>query len=219
MVKEAVRILSNLSEMRLQNHELLRVLAHRLEQMGEQKAAIEVYGKIAEIRAEEPQSYRDLALALAKDGQYQQAVDLLYTTLKKSWDSRFRNIEAILAQEMNAIIAESGDMVNTSVIDNRLLNNLPVDVRVVLNWDADNTDMDLWVTGSDGEKCFYEHKLTNKGGRISDDFTQGYGPEEYMIKKADKGTYRIDVNYYGSTQQHIAGPVTLYRLRQARATV
>lgn len=208
--EEAVRVVSNLAEIQLSSHELLRVLAHKLEQMKEYKASIEIYKKVLEIRKEEPQSYRDLALVMVKNEQYQEATDILWEAIKKSWDGRFPGIEAIMVTEMNGVIVQGGKKVKTSHIDERLLENLPVDIRVVLNWDADNTDMDLWVTDPRNEKCFYSHKETLIGGLMSNDFTQGYGPEEFLLKKAIKGKYKIEANYYGSSQQKISGPVTIY---------
>ena len=84
-----------------------------------------------------------------------------------------------------------------------------MDIRVVLDWDADNTDMDLWVVNPNGEKCYYSNPRTYLGGHMSRDFTRGYGPEEYMLKKAKPGTYVIQVNYYGNTQQVLAGATTI----------
>ncbi|MFM2362094.1 MAG: hypothetical protein RLZZ316_996 [Bacteroidota bacterium] len=47
------------------------------------------------------------------------------------------------------------------------------------------------------------------GGRISDDMTNGYGPEQFIIKQAIKGTYKIEVNYYGERQVKLTGPATV----------
>jgi tetratricopeptide (TPR) repeat protein len=206
----ALRILSNLAELELENHEILRVLAHRLEQLGYYKLAIAIYEQVATIRQEEPQTYRDLGLVYALDGQYQKAIDNLYKVILDDWDGRFQNIEVIAACEMNAIIAKSNKKLDLSTIDERLIKTMPVDVRIVLNWDADNSDMDLWVTDPRGEKCMYSHNRTEIGGYITNDFTQGYGPEEFFLKKAWPGKYQIEVNYYGSSQQRIAGPITIY---------
>lgn len=87
---------------------------------------------------------------------------------------------------------------------------MPVDIRIVLNWDTDNSDMDLWVTDPYDEKCYYKHRHTKTGGFISNDFTGGYGPEEFLLKKAAKGKYKIQANYYGSREQTLVGPTTIY---------
>lgn len=70
--------------------------------------------------------------------------------------------------------------------------------------------MDLWVTDATGEKCYYSNKLTKSGGHLSRDVTQGYGPEEYLVRKAIPGPYRIQTDYYGTHSQKMLAPVTLY---------
>jgi len=91
-----------------------------------------------------------------------------------------------------------------------LIKKEPVSIRVSLTWDTDNCDMDLWVTDPTGEKCFYEHQLTRIGGKISNDFTNGYGPEEFMIKRALNGKYLVQANYYGTHSQSLLAPVNLH---------
>ena len=84
-----------------------------------------------------------------------------------------------------------------------------VDIRIVLTWDADLTDMDLWIIEPTGEKTYYKNNLSEIGGLMSRDFTGGYGPEEYVLKKALKGKYKIKVNYYSRGAFRLLGPITL----------
>ena len=44
---------------------------------------------------------------------------------------------------------------------------------------------------------------------MSKDFTNGYGPEEYMNLKALSGEYEIKANYFGSRTAKLTGTVTL----------
>lgn len=205
----ALRILSNIAEMELESHELLRVLAHRLEQLEYYDLAIMIYEEVAKIRPEEPQSFRDLGLCLAKRNKNQEAIDMLYKVVETSWDGRFPGIETIALIEINKIVSTHRGKLNIDNIDQEFIKDLPVDVRVILNWDSDNCDMDLWVTDPRGEKCFYSHKETIIGGRMSNDFTQGYGPEMFTIKNALLGEYKVQVDYYGTSSQRISGPTTI----------
>jgi tetratricopeptide (TPR) repeat protein len=207
--KMGLRVLSNIAELDLENPQLLRILGHRLEQLKYYDLSISVFKEVKNLRPEEPQSYRDLGLVYALNNEDQQAVDELYYVVSHSWDSRFSNIESLVAVEMNTIIARSTQDLDVSTIDPRLIASLPVDMRVVINWNADNCDIDLWVTDPRGEKCFYSNPLTAAGGRISNDFTQGYGPEEFVIKKAIPGNYVIEANYYGNSSQALSGPTTI----------
>ena len=79
----------------------------------------------------------------------------------------------------------------------------------MLTWDADNTDIDLWVTDPNGEKAFYGNRLTYQGGRMTQDFTGGYGPEEFSLKSAKPGNYRVEAQYYGDRRQSVTGATTL----------
>lgn len=205
----ALRVLSNLAEMAAENRALLRILGYRLLQADESALAIPVFQAVQRIAEEEPQSFRDLGLAYAAAGQPQAALQQLYQVVTRPWDGRFAEIELIALTELNAIAARHAGTVDTAFIDPRLLRNLPLDLRVVLTWDADNTDMDLWVTDPNGEKSYYSNRLSYQGGRMSDDFTGGYGPEEFALRVAKPGTYTVEVDYFGSSQQVLAGATTL----------
>lgn len=204
----ALRILSNLAEMDLENRHVLRLLAYRLLQIKEARLAVPVLQEVQRLSEEEPQSFRDLGLAYAAAGEPQKAIDQLNEVITRPWDGRFAEIELIAVGELNAIVANQGRL-DTSRIDPRLLRNLPVDLRVVLSWDADNSDMDLWVTDPNGEKCYYGHRNTYQGGHMSRDFTGGYGPEEFLLKRAKPGKYKVEANFFGNRQQIVAGATTL----------
>ena len=205
---QAVLVVSNLAELSLEDAQLLRVLGYKLSSYKAYKEAIEVFRKVVAIREEEPQSYRDLGLALAEDKQYQEAVETLYKVVKNAWDDRFGDVQLVTMNDINSLVARHKE-IKTNFMDKRLLKSEPVDIRVVLSWDTDNCDIDLWVTDPTNEECYFSNPLTYLGGKISYDVTQGYGPEEFMIKKAPKGTYKIAVNYYGTHSQKQLMPVNL----------
>jgi Ca-activated chloride channel homolog len=218
----ALRILSNIAELELENPALLRILAHRLEQMDLLDLAASLFEEVLAMRPEEPQSHRDLALVLSRragntgkeaqgnvQADYRRAVDLLNHVVMNQWD-RFDEIELIALTELNNIIPKARKAgVDGIPVDPRLVRPLVMDVRIVLTWDMDMTDLDLWVTEPSGEKCFYSHNLTTIGGSMSRDITNGYGPEEYVLRKGMKGNYRIEANYYGSNAPELAGTATL----------
>lgn len=206
----AIQVLSNIAELELENPALLRILAHRLSQLEELETSAAIFEEVLEMRKEEPQSYRDLALVLGRMGEFNRAVELLYEIVLKQWDGRFPGIEVIALEELNSLVVKAkkagkGDF----KVDSRLLKPVDVDLRIVMTWDADQTDMDLWVVEPSGEKAYYGYNRTSTGGLVSNDLTQGYGPEEYMIRKARTGMYEIQTNFFGSSSQRVAGAVTL----------
>ena len=205
----ALRVLSNLAELDLDNRQVLRVLGYRLLQAGKPALAIPVLERVLAMADDEPQSYRDLGLAYAAIGQRQRAIELLYEVVTGSWDGRFPGIEVTALAELNAIKATAPRPLDTHTMDPGLLHNLPLGLRAVLSWDADDTDIDLWVTDPNGERAYYGNRDTYQGGHMSPDFTGGYGPEEFILRSPKPGTYKVEANYYGDRQQVLTGVTTL----------
>ena len=214
------KVLSNIIELELENAALMRVIAYRLLEAKSYDLAIKILEDVLAIREEEPQSYRDLALAISSKAEmlllrketepanelFLQALNYLEEVITKPWD-RFSEIEVIALSEYNRIYKKAG--FTGKHFNEKLNNNLSDDIRIVLSWDADQTDIDLWVIEPSGEKVFYSHNKSTIGGRISKDFTGGYGPEEYTVRKAMKGKYKIQANFYGSQSTTLTGGVTL----------
>jgi Ca-activated chloride channel family protein len=229
-----LQVLSNIAELELENPELLRVLGHRLVQQGQYDLAIGVFEDVKEMKPEEPQSYRDLALALIRraDGlresmqrrrmtaeshakcqaklkaDYSRALDLLNEVVLGEWD-RFEEIEIIALMEANRIIPRAKAIGIEVPIDKRLIKLLECDIRISMTWHADLTDIDLHVIEPSTEEAYYSHNRTTIGGLVSRDFTQGYGPEEYMVRRAMNGMYTIKAKYYGSQSTKLLGDVTI----------
>ena len=219
----AVRILTNLAELRMEDPALLRVLAWRLQEMpGGLDRAIVLLRRVAELRPEEPQSFRDLAVALALRGQtgkkaadLAEAAELLRKVALTPWKRHADSIPLFALEELNALKAWSeaafkkGKAPKFPDMPEELAKNLPVDIRIVLTWDADNTDVDLHVVEPSEEEAYYAHNRTASGGMVSRDVTDGYGPEEYLLRKGEPGEYRVLAHYFGSHQQTVMGPATV----------
>ena len=220
----AVRILSNLSEIKLEDPGLLRTYAWRLKEAGEYDLALPILRKVAKLRAEQPFSFRDLAIVLDERGRKNrsaadvaEALRLYHKTAFTPWKVDSGIWTAVVAiEEFNVLAAWSerqewptGGKPEVPACDAKFRKLLDMDVRIAMEWDVDNTDIDLHVLEPDGEEAFYGHRRTQSGGFVSRDVTTGYGPEEYLKKTGAKGDYKILVNYFGSRQQTLLGPATV----------
>lgn len=215
-----LRVLSNLAELKLDDAALLRVFAWRLGEAGELDRAVEVLERVRTLRPEDPQSDRDLALLLADRMDRDKRVEdglraaRLLNDVIVGESPRFAEIEVVVLMELNQLLArlqrlDASAVTKADFVDERLKKLLDLDVRIVMSWDADNTDIDLHVIEPSGEEAFYGHNLTTIGGHVSRDFTEGYGPEEYVLRRAMPGVYKIRCKYYGSSQQTLVGPATV----------
>ncbi len=216
-----LRILSNLAELKLDEPALLRVLGHRFAQLDELDLAIFVFEEVLVLRPEEPQSYRDLALVLGRRGLERKAhegraaddvgraVKLLAEVVKRPWD-RFEGIEIVALYELNRLVALAPkDSLGKLPLDSRFITPMPLDVRITMSWDADMTDMDIHVVDPRGEEASFNNTLTEIGGRVSKDFTRGYGPETFSLRKAVRGAYEVKTRFFSSNAVELAGSVTL----------
>ena len=220
----AVRILSNLAELGIDDPGMLRTYAWRLREAGEFDAALAVLRKVAKLRPEDPHSFRDLAIVFEERGRLDMSAADISSALANyhkaaftAWDRDNGLWTAIVAlEELNALVAWSarakwpdGKAPQVPEYDAEFKRLLDLDVRIALSWDVDNTDVDLHVLEPDGEEAYYGHNRTSTGGLVSHDVTTGYGPEEYLKKSASKGVYKVLANYFGSRQQTLVGPATV----------
>ena len=219
----AIRILSNLAELKLDDVAMLRVYAWRLREAGEYDHAILILRKVLKLRSDEAISWRDLALTLtmrakvtksAKD--VQEAIDCYHNaafTYRERDDDAWTALIAL--EELNALIAWSnhtglsGGSVKIPKMDPVFKKVLDTDLRIVMMWDADSTDIDLHVIEPSGEEVYYDHNRSSHRGLLSHDITNGYGPEEYLIKQAHKGEYRAKTKFFASHTQKLLGPATI----------
>lgn len=214
----ALRIATNLIEIELDNHELIRALAYKLEQYKKFDLAIYVYKAVLELRPEHPQSYRDLALAYEANGDFDAAIELFLKIingdlLEKDEEEMYYGIEQIAYVELCHLVNSTKGKRFKELKEK--YKSIEIDIRVLVDWNHGETDLDLYIKNPAAEIVYYGHDTSKYGGRLSVDMTEGYGPESFWIKKAQKGDYEISVDYYSDRVQKITGPaslkVTIYR--------
>lgn len=212
----AEQLLLSALELPLSDDETRQIVAFRLERDGRYDRAIELAERLAAANAEfRPQPIRDLALALAARGRangtsgradLERAFQLLTNAALNPASSDFDGFEVIALMEANALIADINAAGGRWALDDRLVALLDTDVRIVISWTADDADIDLWVDEPGGERVYYGDTLSSAGGLISNDMTDGYGPEEYAIRRAPRGAYRVRVNGYDADRLNPNGP-------------
>ncbi|WP_229724575.1 VIT domain-containing protein [Winogradskyella forsetii] len=213
-------ILSNIAETDFDNYELLKVYAYQLQYENQHEIAIFFFMRILELRPEDSQSYRDLALAYQNIGKCQQALELFNSIITgKIYENGnrrvFKGIKRIAENEIKHLITLYEDDLDLSEIDKKLIDEINYDIRVVVDWNHNDTDIDLHIIDPNLEECFYSHPKTKIGGCMSPDMTQGFGPEEFTLPKALKGNYFVKIKYYGDRYQKIENPtfmkVTIFK--------
>lgn len=198
-------------------------------------AAVRTFRHVKEMRGEEGQSWRDLATVLTERGKRKsaagdrsgagadlsEAAALLKTAAfadplrRASLRADDLQICVFALEDLNGLLAWCETNKNridgfvAPELDEAYRRNLPVKLRIVMTWDADETDIDLHVLEPNGEECYFGNSRTAEGGFLSGDVTTGYGPEEYLKKDLEKGVYKILSNYFASHQTALTGPTTV----------
>ncbi|KAF2335769.1 TonB-dependent receptor [Flavobacterium daemonense] len=211
-MKKALLIISNVADLGLENHQLYKTLTYTLREWKDFNDALFTAKQVAKWREHEPQSLRDYALALEDAGKYQEAFNELVKSLEVNYygemSGQYEGVEDIVLMDINRLMAAHPGL-KTGKLDKKYIEKMPVDIRIIMNWNQMDVDLDLHVIEPTGEECYYSHKSTAIGGRFSKDFTQGYGPEQYLIRNAVKGKYQIKTNFFGESQLTENGPATI----------
>jgi len=207
---DALKALSSLVEENPGDSVLARDIGFSAMTWGLHADAYHLFRRVAAARPFEPQTYRAMASALASMSQADLAIAYFEVGLAGQWDGRFGEFRKILGIEYQHLLRRiaAGEL-KTSVADfakdrlTTVASEFPIgraDVLVMITWNTDNTDVDLHVIEPNKEDCHYAHRVTSNGGRITQDVTQGYGPEMYTIASAPSGTYQVQAHYFASDQ-------------------
>jgi hypothetical protein len=213
-VDGAVRALSSVVEEHPGRGDALRLAGYRLLDLHQPTHAAQLFTRVQKQRPFEPHSYRDLARALEDAGRPLLAALQYEILLAGDWHQRFGASLKQVAQEEYATLLR--DAVRRQRVGKEaaaffgarletMASPSKDDLRVTISWNTDATDVDLWVIEPDGTKVFYSHNRSKSGGELSQDQTQGYGPERYRIGKAQAGTYKVLVHYFRPNPNLLGG--------------
>ena len=137
-----------------------------------------------------------------------------------NWDRRFRDFNRIVAVEYLHLLQRicAGELESHAADYAKarceaLSNEFDVadaDLVITMMWNTDRTDVDLHVVEPSGEQCNYQHRKTKSGGQLTEDVTEGFGPEMYVLRKAPHGKYAAKVHYFGSDSNRTSTRTKVY---------
>lgn len=166
--------------------------------------AINVYSSLLAENAADLSLYRSLALAYYQNRNYTKAINVYYSGILNSqgnYEYAASNFKAMMMQEMNAVIAAHKDSVDVSSINKQLIHPLNYDLRITLNSNLRNLGGNVSIVEPGGKKCSY-YGPQNAEGRLSGGYyyySDNYynGMEEYQLKQAKPGKYKVRLSYNG----------------------
>ena len=230
---DALKLLSSVIERNPGDFIALRDLALKSIEWNLGDQAYSMMRRIIANRQYEALAYLTAADALAQSGHIEMALIYYYICLHSEWDSdygSFREIAALqclrfIHQTQEAVSKKKSKILLSAVtadfmetfknqtedfLKSKDLLIKEADVVIIINWNTNNTDVDLHVFEPTGEECYYGHRNTEAGGQLTIDVTEGYGPEMYVLKNAVDGKYRVSVNYYSDDQTKTSSKSKIY---------
>lgn len=165
-----------------------------------------LFRRLARARPAEPLNYQAMARTLQTLGRNDLAMLTYELLLGGTWEHRYGDVRDIATVDylrlLRRIASGKAEASLRDLAAQRLAALAPqasvkeADLVVMVGWNTGNSDVDLHVVEPSGEECFYGHRDTRSGGRITRDVTQGFGPEMYVLPHAPRGTYTIKAKYF-----------------------
>lgn len=183
--------------------ELARFAGERLDRLGPtgRTLALDAYRQAVADRPDQVGGHRLLALALVRAGDVEGALAALVAAMPHTAAPSIADIlRGDLATVAAVAIARTPDR-RAAIVAQLAAVDVTVattpSVRVVLHWETDTNDVDLHVRDRTGGHAYFSNRELPSGGRLLDDITTGFGPEEFRLDgAATAGPYRIGVHYF-----------------------
>lgn len=189
----AMGVLNSFVEVKSDDPELLKVLAYKLEEQNKSMDALKIYRRLLKLLPNEPQSYRDLALILESTGSDDEAVRLLFSITQRA--GLDKNYKTIVENDITRILSTSEQARETYKLKQASLKNVTRDMRVVINWNRGDVDLDLKVIDPNLEIATPDNPRTRSGGKLLSNNQTGFGPEIFDLEKLQTGSYYLKVGY------------------------
>lgn len=223
-VAEARRAVASALDLPSRDNQTLSIVAARLQRYGDLDRAIALGEQLVDRENERPQPLRTLAVLLMQraDGHrvagrseaartdLHRAIALLADAVLTVRREQYRGFEQTALMDANHAVQRYRALGGRDhALPARLVRMLDTDIRICIEWNTPRTDMDLHVTQPDGQEVYYGYRLSSNGGQLTADVTNGFGPEEYLLRVAAPGTYTIQTNSFSEDRANPNGPSTI----------
>jgi len=226
---DALKMLSTIVERNPNNGVLLRDVAFSAMKLGLSEHAFYLLKKVTEKVPHEPHSYQFIAQILTDMEMYDLAMIYYEIAYTAEWNDRFEDIKAIIGLDYLRFLQlteKSGFKLLSNKIAAKRKKSLisflendehdldieldSINLMITMNWNTDDSDIDLYVVDPLGDTCSYKKTNTKSGGYITDDNTEGYGPEMYINPSKNKGKYKIMCEYYDDSDSRVSTRTQVY---------
>jgi len=160
--------------------------------------AIDSYRKARDIRPDQPTSHEALALALARDGQLQAAVNVLVDALGRTYaEGRYGDAVSLMRAELATLAAavilatpESRPEVLSQLVETMIVPDATPRDWMSLRWENDASALSMEIVDGDGEPYTGGSSVTPVSRAVGN----GYGPQGFEWSQGIPGPVRAWVS-------------------------
>ncbi|WP_149497848.1 hypothetical protein [Roseiconus lacunae] len=209
---DALKTASTLIEIKPNDPESIRSVAFRAIAWKRPDQAAPLFFRLAKARPYQPQCLLLLARSLADQDHLEEALVCYELVLRGNWNDRWSAIKRIAQEELSSVLLRiKPDSVMAGYANARsrqlgLESISPSPLAITMDWNTDRSDVDLWVTEPNGDRCDHRQNQTPSGGRMWFNITQGLGPELYTQTTAPAGIYRIRADLRSQDRNRTEAP-------------
>jgi TonB-dependent SusC/RagA subfamily outer membrane receptor len=211
----SLKILSSILEINVDDVEILKFVAYKVEQQHHFFFAKKIYEKIAQLKPREAQSYRDLALIYQETGYYQKALDIYQKIQNNGYSGvNFTGVQKNIDNEMKRLLLLHKLELNLAGVANHYLNSngFDYDARIVFDWNDRAADFELQFVNPQKKFFTWSHTKLENAMRLNEEKTQGFNSEEFLLIDAEKGEWLINIeSNISKSKKPVVLKYTVYR--------
>ncbi len=226
---DALKMMSTIIERNPNNAVLIQDLAFSALKYGLSEHAFYLFKKVIEKSPHKPHAYRFIAQLLADMKMYDLAMVYYEIAFSGKWEEKYEDFKDIvgvgyfgflqkLRKSKQKFRLKKFALKREKSLRAYFESDLPyldcnldeINLMISMNWNTDDSDIDLHVIEPSGEDCYYGNKSSKSGGRISGDVRDGYGPEMYTNKALVEGMYKVRCKYYSSPTTRLSTHSKVY---------
>ena len=207
--KEALEVARNIAQLSVDNPELLRRAARSLSRLGDSATAGLLFQRITRIANDEAISWVDMARWHREQKDLEKTITCYAKVTEKTWPKHWHPTWTSAMIELNGLLSQHGKKLAEGKIADVRQMPLTADFRVVLDWDAARSNVNLSIREPLGSIAGWGTPRSDGGGSIPADAIAGYGPEQYLIRKAIPGEYLVNGKFHGDWSHSSKSTVTV----------
>lgn len=212
----ALIVAEDLAEHMPESPEILRRAARAFQRLGNLDLSHELFSRILELSPDDAIAHYDLARNEEARENFQASLKHYIDAVKIGSSFYTQGRSLVILEDLNSLVARHGLKVSKTELDLDLIRHVPVKLRMVLEWDSDQSNLDLVAKAVSQGSLVSQLRFQNEEIRwFSPNLSKGYGPESCSLQELLPGSYSFGAYFVGDWQDkevsHTTAHITIFK--------